>query len=167
MKDPLGQAFETSQNHRNTLNVDFLSYSGMNIDFLSHKFRIFPYQSLIWQISPKAAIRKALHSIHCGIFAVAFVPAKIKLIHIPLEVFAGEFVECPVKASFEQCPNALYARKEGCSEELFEYISPQLCIISDKPIDEKIKILLLLTGIQIIVLVQKLLNLMELLILEK
>lgn len=29
-----------------------------------------------------------------------------------------------------------HGRKEGCSEELFKYISPKLCIISDKPIDE-------------------------------
>jgi competence protein ComEC len=29
-----------------------------------------------------------------------------------------------------------HGRKEGCSETLFNYISPKLCIISDKPIDD-------------------------------
>jgi competence protein ComEC len=29
-----------------------------------------------------------------------------------------------------------HGRKDGCSEELFKYICPQLCIISDKRIDE-------------------------------
>jgi competence protein ComEC len=29
-----------------------------------------------------------------------------------------------------------HGRYEGCSEELFKYISPQLCIVSDKPIDD-------------------------------
>jgi hypothetical protein len=29
-----------------------------------------------------------------------------------------------------------HGRVEGCSDELFKYISPKLCIISDKPIDD-------------------------------
>jgi hypothetical protein len=29
-----------------------------------------------------------------------------------------------------------HGRAEGCSDELFKHISPKLCIISDKPIDE-------------------------------
>ena len=29
-----------------------------------------------------------------------------------------------------------HGRKEGCSEELFKYIHPKLCIVSDKPIDD-------------------------------
>jgi len=29
-----------------------------------------------------------------------------------------------------------HGRKEGCSSELFKYMSPKLCVISDKPIDE-------------------------------
>jgi competence protein ComEC len=29
-----------------------------------------------------------------------------------------------------------HGREEGCSDALFKYISPQLCIISDKPIDK-------------------------------
>lgn len=29
-----------------------------------------------------------------------------------------------------------HGRKEGCSDELFKHISPDLCVISDKPIDD-------------------------------
>jgi len=32
-----------------------------------------------------------------------------------------------------------HGRTEGCSDELFKYIKPKLCIISDKPIDESNK----------------------------
>jgi len=32
-----------------------------------------------------------------------------------------------------------HGRSEGCSDELFKYITPKLCIISDKPIDESNK----------------------------